>query len=143
MTDTRHEAVRSESLSRWWVHLGLIVTVTTSLWFEPMLTIHIVVGLAFIGFCAVHLGQRRRISLNLLARLKHPPTLHRAQGRLALADAFLAALTLVMLFTGLWDWLSGEPTRTRWHAISGVILTGFLVVHTVRRRARLRRSRVR
>ena len=142
MTDTRQEAARKEALSRWWVHLGLIVTVTISLWFEPMLTIHIVVGLAFVGFCIAHVRQRRRISLNLLDRLKHPLTLHRAQGRLALADALLAALTLVMLATGLWDWLSGEPTRTRWHAISGVILTGFLVVHTIRRRGRLRRSRV-
>lgn len=124
------------------VHLGLIVTVTISLWFEPMLTIHIVVGLAFIGFCVVHLGQRRRISLNLLDRLRYPLTLHRAQGRFALADVLLAALTLVLLGTGLWDWLSGEPTRTRWHAISGVILSCFLVVHTVRRRSRLRRSRV-
>lgn len=142
MTDTRQHAARMQALSRWWVHLGLIVTVTISLWFEPVLTIHIVVGLAFIGFCVAHLRQRRRISLNLLLRLKHPLTLHRAQGRLALADALLAALTLVMLFTGLWDWLSGEPTRTRWHAISGVILTGFVIVHTLRRRSRLRRSQV-
>ena len=142
MADTRKRAARKAEGSRWWVHLALISTVTISLFFEPMLTIHIVAGLVFIGFSVAHIRQRRRTATNLLGRLAHPLTLHRAQGRLALADAMLAVLTLAMLATGLWDWLSGEPTRTRWHAISGVILTGFLAVHTFRRRTRLRRSRV-
>ena len=142
MTDTPKRSAHKAESSRWWVHLGLIITVTISLWFEPMLTIHIVVGFVFIGFCVAHIQQRRRITMNLLRRFAYPLALQRAQGRLALADALLAVLTLVMLATGLWDWLSGEPTRTRWHAISGVILTGFLAVHTFRRRARLRRSRV-
>ena len=79
MTDTQQQAVRTAQLSRWWVHLGLIVTVTVSLWFEPMLTTHIVVGLAFIGLCVAHVGQRRRVTLNLVSRLVHPATLHRAQ----------------------------------------------------------------
>ena len=59
-----------------------------------------------------------------------------------MADAVLGALTLVMLGSGLWDWASGHPTRIRWHAITGVLLAGFLLVHTLRRRGRLRSSRV-
>ncbi|MEO6885496.1 MAG: hypothetical protein ABI232_04300 [Jatrophihabitantaceae bacterium] len=132
---------RAESL-RWWVHVGLIGTVVISLCFEPMLTIHIVVRLVFIGLCVAHLRQRRRITSNLLRRLVHPLTLYRTQGRLAVADAVLAALTIVMLTSGLWDWLSGHPTRIRWHAISGVLLTGLLLVHTVRRGSRLRSSHI-
>lgn len=143
MTGTGQQAAHKAEASRWRVHIGLIATLVISLWFEPMLTIHIAVGLAFVGLCVAHLGQRRRVTRNLLARLRHPKTLYRAQGRLAVADALLAALTLVMFATGLWDWLSRHPTRTRWHAISGVVLTGFLLVHTLRRRRRLRSSHVR
>jgi hypothetical protein len=48
-----------------------------------------------------------------------------------------------MLASGFWDWSAGHPTRIRWHAISGIVLTVLLAVHTVRRRSRLRRSKVR
>ena len=47
-----------------------------------------------------------------------------------------------MLMSGLWDWLGAHPTRIRWHAISGVVLAGLLLVHTVRRSRRLRASHV-
>ena len=48
-----------------------------------------------------------------------------------------------MLASGLYDWVAGHPTRIRWHALSGVVLAGFLLVHTLRRRRRLHRSSVR
>jgi hypothetical protein len=64
-------------------------------------------------------------------------------GRLAMADAVLTALTVVMLASGLWDWVDGHPTRIRWHAITGVLLAGFLGVHTLRRSSRLRASTLR
>jgi hypothetical protein len=65
-----------------------------------------------------------------------------ASGRLALADALLAALTGAMLASGLYDWLAGHPTpdpvaRAHRRGPGGVLL-----VHTLRRRARLRRSAV-
>jgi hypothetical protein len=47
------------------------------------------------------------------------------------------------LVSGLYDWIAGHPTRIRWHALSGVALAGFLLVHTLRRRRRLHRSSVR
>jgi len=130
---------------RWLVHLGLVGTTIVSLVFEPLiLTIHIVLGLAFAVLAVAHLIQRRRVSARLLARLSRPGrTLAGPAGRLALADALLAAMTAGMLASGFWDWSAGQPTRIRWHAISGIVLTVLLAVHTVRRRSRLRRSKVR
>ena len=130
---------------RWLVHLGLVGTTIVSLVFEPLiLTIHIVLGLAFAVLAVAHLIQRRRVSGRLLARLSRPGrTLAGPAGRLALADALLAAMTTGMLASGFWDWSAGHPTRIRWHAISGIVLTVLLAVHTVRRRSRLRRSKVR
>jgi hypothetical protein len=133
------------ALARWLVHLGLVGTTIVSLVFEPLiLAIHIAVGLAFAVLAVTHLVQRRRVSARLLARLSRPGrTLAGPAGRLALADALLAALAAGMLASGFWDWLAGHPTRIRWHAITGVALTVLLVVHTARRRSRLRRSKVR
>jgi len=74
----------------------------------------------------------------LAVRRLHVRTLNRPAGRLAVADALLAALTMGMLMPGLWDWLAGHPTRIRWHAIIGVVLAGFLLVHALRGTARLR-----
>lgn len=133
------------ALARWLVHLGLVGTTMVSLVFEPLiLAIHIAVGLAFAVLSVAHLVQRRRVSARLLARLSRPGrTLAGPAGRLALADALLAALAAGMLASGFWDWLAGHPTRIRWHAITGVALAVLLVVHTARRRSRLRRSKVR
>ena len=69
--------------------------------------------------------------------------LNRPVGRLAVSDALLVTVTVVMLVSGFWDWSLGHPTRIRWHAISGVVLSVFLLVHTLRRRRRLRLSQVR
>lgn len=128
---------------RWLVHVALIATVTVSLVLEPLLTLHIALGCAFVGLVVVHLVQRRRVSTALARRLRRIPGWGAAAGRLALADAALAVLTAAMFASGLYDWLAGHPTRIRWHALTGVALAGFLVVHTLRRRRRLRRSSVR
>jgi hypothetical protein len=69
--------------------------------------------------------------------------LARPAGRLALADALLAGIAVGMLVSGFWDWLTGHPTRFRWHALTGVALAILLLIHTVRRSSRLRRSQVR
>ncbi len=131
--------------ARWLVHLGLIATVIVSLVFEPLvLAIHIAVGSAFAVLTGLHLVQRRRVSGRLLARLSRPGrSLAGRAGRLALADALLAAITAGMLASGFWDWAAGHPTRIRWHALTGVALAILLVVHTARRRSRMRRSKVR
>ena len=136
----RDRSRRSDS--RWWIHLGLIVSAAVSLVVEPILTMHIVIGLAFTGLVVVHLLQRRRTSSKLARRLLRVGSWHRPGGRRALADAFLATVTAAMLVSGLWDWSLGHPTRVRWHAVTGVVLAGLLAVHTVRRRSRLRSSDV-
>ena len=129
---------------RWLVHLGLIVTVIVSLVFEPLvLTIHIAVGLVFAVLAGMHLSQRRRVSASLLSRLARVKALAKPAGRLALADALLAVITVGMLISGFWDWFAGHPTRIRWHAITGVVLAILLLIHTARRWSRLRRSKVR
>jgi len=131
-------------LSRWLVHLGLIATLVVSLMFEPLvLAIHIAVGLVFAVLAGLHLAQRRRVSASLLARLARVRMLARPSGRLALADLLLAVITAGMMASGFWDWFAGHPTKIRWHAITGVVLAILLVVHTIRRRSRLRRSAVR
>jgi hypothetical protein len=125
------------------VHVGLIATVAVSLAFEPVLALHILLGLTFVGLVVIHLGQRRRVSTRLLKRLRANPAPSSPSARLAAADVVLLAITAVMLASGLWDWLAGHPTRTRWHAISGVVLAGWLLLHTLRRRRRLLSSRIR
>ena len=137
------EVVTRKHTYRWLVHIGLISTASVSLAFETILTIHILAGLAFAALVGAHLIQRRQISTKLARRLLRVRIWYRPGGRLALADTLLVIVTVAMLVSGFWDWSLGHPTGIRWHAISGVVLTGFLLVHTVRRRARLRSSQVR
>ncbi len=84
-----------------------------------------------------------RVSASLLRRLARLQALAGPAGRLALADVLLAVITAGMLVSGFWDWFAGHPTKIRWHAITGVVLAILLLVHTVRRWSRLRRSKVR
>jgi len=125
------------------VHLGLVATAITSLIFEFVLTLHIVLGLVFIALVIVHLGQRRRTSSRLIKRLTKVRLLNQPQGRLAIADLALALFAVGMLTSGLWDWALGHPTRIRYHALLGIGLAIFLIVHSATRWKRLRRSSVR
>ena len=90
-----------------------------------------------------HVATRRHTSARLARRLVRVRELLHRPGRLALADTILALLTVAMLVAGFWDWFAGHPTKIRWHAITGILLAVFVVVHTVRRRKRLRASAVR
>ncbi len=129
--------------TRWLVHLGLIASAVTSVTLEPVLAVHIILGLVFVALVVAHLLQRRRVSASLSRRLLRVSAFLQPAGRLALADALLAALTMGMLVSGFWDWFAGHPTRIRWHALTGVVLLGLLLVHTARRWRRLRSSQVR
>jgi hypothetical protein len=128
---------------RWLVHLGLLATISVSLAFEPVIAVHVVVGLAFVGLVLAHVFQRRKTSANLARRLVRPRSLGSRAGRLALADAALMAVSAMMLASGFWDLFAGQPTKIRWHAITGVLLAVMTAVHTLRRRSRLRASNVR
>jgi hypothetical protein len=98
-----------------------------SLWFEPILTLHVIFGLAFSVLVCAHLAQRRRVSVNLASRLARPRTLVSKPGRLAIADLILLLLTLAMLTSGFWDLIASRPTRIRWHAVTGITLTVLLI----------------
>lgn len=128
---------------RWLVHLGLMVALVVSLVFETDQFIHILLGLIFVALVVAHLWQRRRTSLGLVRRLAKIGQLYKRPGRLALSDLVLALLTAVMVVSGFWDWIAGHPTKIRWHAITGIALTVYVLAHTVRRRRRLRSSKVR
>jgi hypothetical protein len=131
------------SARRWLVHVTLIGTAITSLVFEPILALHVALGLVFALLVACHLVQRRRISKRLAVRLLKLRNLILPGSRLALADGFLFILTLAMMFSGFWDLWAPHHTKIRWHAITGVVLALYLVAHTLRRRTRLRFSQVR
>ncbi|HSN03278.1 MAG TPA: hypothetical protein VLS91_07325 [Acidimicrobiales bacterium] len=121
----------------------MIVSGVVALALEPILTIHIVAGLLFVGLVVVHLVQRRRTSRVLARRVLQAEAVLSRSGRLALSDALLLVATSVMFASGLWDWYAGHATRIRYHAISGVLLGVIALVHTWRRRRRLRSSLVR
>jgi hypothetical protein len=127
---------------RWLVHLGLLVTLVVSLVFETDPFIHILLGLIFVALVVAHLWQRRRTSLGLIRRLTKIGHLHKRPGRLAFSDLVLTLLTTAMVVSGFWDWIAGHPTKIRWHAITGIALTIYVVVHTVKRWKRLRSSKV-
>ncbi len=120
-----------------------MVSVVISLCFEFVLTVHIVVGLVFVALVLCHLVQRRKISGKLARRLTRFTSAQAKLARMAISDALLLALTLAMLASGFVDVAIGHPTKVRWHAILGVALTVYLVVHTLRRRKRLRSSAIR
>ena len=118
-------------------------------------TLHILIGLAFVGVVVVHIGQRRHTTARLMTGLAHIGVWLRPRGRLAFSDLVLAFLTLNVLVSGLVDWQEGYKTELplsalglpqnlmSWHALSALILTGYLAVHVVRRRSRLRSSSIR
>ena len=98
--------------NRWLVHLGMMVTVVVSLVFEPVLTIHIIVGLAFVTLVLVHVTQRRFTSAKLAARLLRIRTVTLPANRLAIADALLAAISLAMLVSGFWASSLATPPQS-------------------------------
>jgi len=134
---------RRTATLRWWVHLGLMASVIVSLALEFVLTVHIVVGLLFVALVVCHLVQRRKISAKLARRLTRFTTAQSRLARMAISDALLVVLTLGMLASGFVDVAIGHPTQIRWHALLGVALTVYLVVHTLRRRTRLKSSAIR
>jgi hypothetical protein len=139
---------------RWLVHCGLIATVAAAiatLTLTPSLALHIAAGLVFAGLVVAHLHQRRRTTRALTAALLRLRSWLTRRGQLAMSDLFLAFLGANAVLSGIVDWLSGHKQPlplpggvfVSWHGASALLLTGYLVVHVVRRRARLRSSRIR
>jgi hypothetical protein len=156
-TAIEHPANRQaarRSLSRWAIHLGLLISAAAALGTLQLLHVrtafHTVVGLVFAGLVAGHLAQRRRTIARMTTRITQPRAIAERVIRLAVSDLLLLFLALNVLVSGLLDWNRGRPIQLplpapfgRWHALSGAALVAYLAVHVWRRRKRLRRSTIR
>ncbi len=157
---TDRTASDARTRSRWWVHLTLIASLLVAL--VPMLlfgindrvTIHVVIACFFLALVIVHLGQRRHTLARLTRQLATWGSQAR-QRRLAVSAGVLGFLVLNVLVSGIWDLSSGHSIGTftiplpghtlylAWHKLSSLLLLLYLIVHVIRRRKRLRISRIR
>jgi hypothetical protein len=149
--------VSARARSRWTVHLALLITITVALvpllmfGVSPRVTVHIVIACLFLGLVIVHLAQRRHMLSKLIAQFGRAGS--RMKGRrLAVSDAIFAFLAANVLASGIYDLVTGQNTRIPlpgihlfigWHSLSSVIFLGYLIAHVIRRRRRLRHSRIR
>jgi hypothetical protein len=96
----------------------------------------------------LHLLQRRKTVQRLASTLWRATTWVKPRGRLAWSDTVLIFLTVNVLVSGSVDLATGKKTplpvlAISWHVLSSLLLFGYLIVHVVRRRARLSHSHVR
>ena len=147
----------SRARSRWAIHLALLLTIIAALLplllfgFSPRVTIHVAVACVFLGLVIVHLTQRRHTVGKLIAQFGRAGS--RIKGRrLAVSDTIFGLLAAGVLASGIYDLATGQNTRVPmpgihlyigWHTLSSVLFLGYLITHVIRRRRRLRRSRIR
>jgi hypothetical protein len=113
--------------------------------------LHIVAGLTFAGLVGAHLVQRRRTLRSLAGGLADTRAWRTRRARLALSDSAFMFLAANVVLSGIVDWISARPAmvalpglrQLNWHTTSSVLLVVFAIVHIVRRRTRLRHSRIR
>lgn len=133
-----HPSVRTR---RWLIDMLLIAAGVISLLFEPLaIAIHSIVGLIFVGTVGPHLWHRRAWIRAAASRIRQrrgmPPKMRWGAGQAVL----LFVLVIIVTVSGLWDWL-GTATKTRWHALSSLVLIAVVSWHAwTRRRWLLRRS---
>jgi hypothetical protein len=133
-----HPSVRTR---RWLIDMLLIAGGVISLLFEPLaIAIHSIVGLIFVGAVGPHLWHRRAwiraASSRIRQRCGMPPKMRWGAGQAVL----LFVLVIIVTVSGLWDWL-GVPTKTRWHALSSLVLIAVVSWHAWTRRRWLVRRR--
>lgn len=149
------------ALRRWLVHLALIVSFAAALASSIFLsdrylghagvTDHSVIGGVVLALVVVHLVQRRRTVWRLVRTLARVASSSSAHVRLAVSDSILWLLLLMATGSGMADFVAGRtimlpgpPSRLgKWHLDSVVVLLGYVIVHVLRRRSRLRTSHVR
>jgi len=152
-----HSRAFARARSRWMVHLALLITITVALvplllfGVSPRVTVHVVIACVFLGLVIVHLAQRRHTLGRMIAQLSRAGS--RMKGRrLAVSDAIFGFLAANVLASGIYDLATGRNTRVPlpgihlfigWHSLSSVLFLGYLITHVIRRRKRLRRSRIR
>jgi Flp pilus assembly protein TadB len=143
--------------SRWAVHLALLITVIVALVplllfnVNPRVTVHVVIACVFLGLVIIHLAQRRHTLRRLIAQFARAGS--RMKGRrLAVSGAIFGLLVANVLASGIFDLATGRNSRIElpglrlfigWHSLSSLLFLGYLIAHVIRRRKRLRRSRIR
>jgi heme exporter protein D len=147
--------------NRWLVHLALILSFLGATLSPIFLskkylghsgtTDHAIIGLLVLALVVVHLLQRRHTVGRMVSRLVG----HRSSGhqlRQSLSDLVLWILILNAMVSGFADFLEGHTILLpipgpfifqKWHLMSVLVLLIYVIVHVVRRRKRLRFSRVR
>ncbi len=147
--------------SRGLIHLALILGFVAALVSLAFLTRqyfglwgttdHAVIGLLVLGLVLVHLWQRRRTVRRLLSQLLGGRHATEHSSRQAVSDLILWLLTLNAMISGIADFvvghtiflpLPGPYIFQKWHAMAVVALVVYVIVHVVRRRQRLWRSRI-
>jgi hypothetical protein len=146
-------------LFRWLVHLGLILTLAGSLLtlitLSHSITVHVIVGAIFMLLLCCHLYQRRRTVGTLFKRLTGVMPRSSSSTRLAASDTILVLLVINVLLSGIIDGVSHQATQlpfllstgfpqglAQWHKLAAIVLVLYATTHLVRRRSRLRRSRI-
>jgi len=114
-------------------------------------TDHAIIGFVVLAFVLVHLTQRRHTIKRLLIALAHR-TKSSTSSRRAASDLILWLLTLNVMVSGTVDFVLGHQTLLpvpgplifqKWHGFSAIVLFVYVTVHVIRRRSRLRTSRIR
>jgi hypothetical protein len=144
---------------RWYVHLALIVSLAGSLlsliYLSHSITMHVIFGVWFMGMLLFHFYQRRRTITSLLKRLIGLQSRTKATTRLIISDIVLELLVLDVLVSGSIDGLNHHATQfpfasalglppglSQWHKLAALVLVVYATFHIIRRRRRLRRSRI-
>lgn len=144
---------------RWYVHLGLLFCLVASLLtlitLSHSITAHVIFGALFMVLLCGHLYQRRRTVKSLLNCLVTTRSQSQSSRRMAVSDTILLLLVFNVLISGVVDGVSHQETQlpflsslgfpaglVQWHKLAAFILVVYAIAHVVRRRKRLRRSRI-
>ena len=157
-TDPRGDRI---SRNRWLVHLaligGFVAAVVSAVFLSRTylgrsgVTDHAIIGLIVLALVLVHLIQRRHTVRRLISRLIGRRGSTPTRARQAESDLILCLLVLNATISGVVDFVAGHTVYLpipgpsvlqKWHAMSVMALLAYVIVHVVRRRARLRNSRI-
>ena len=114
-------------------------------------TDHAIIGLAVLALVLIHLWQRRRTVRRLLHQLAPSPRSSQRSSGPALSDLILFLLTVNAMVSGIADYVVGHTIYLpvpgpyilqKWHAMAVLASIIYVIVHVVRRRQRLWRSRI-
>lgn len=157
----RRQSVNGVARRRWLVHVALIVGFVAAALSPIFLsrkylghsgtTDHVLISLLVLAVIAAHLVQRRLTVKRLCSHLIERRREREVRPGLAQSDLLLSVLTVNAMVSGVADYLMGHPIYLRvpgpyilqkWHALSALVLLGYVVTHVTRRRGRLRRSQI-